>query len=137
MLAIAGGGGDTNYFLPVAWMTGDFAVEEGVIRDPPRTVRAGALWKQGLAGFAGAATYTARVEVPSHAGAMKLRLDTGGLYTAVSLDGQALGERAWDAFEWAVPEGAKGKAAELRITVWTSVAPLFGDWRHQIGRAHV
>jgi len=28
-----------------------------------------------------------------------------------------------------VPEAAKGKRAELKITVWTSVAPLFGDWQ--------
>jgi hypothetical protein len=130
VFAITAGGSDTNYFLPVAWVTGAFAVENGGIKELPRTVRAGALWRQGLAGFAGAATYTARVEVPSHAGAVELRLNTGGLYTAVSLDGQALGERAWEAFEWTVPQDAKGRTAELKITVRTSVAPLFGDWRH-------
>ncbi len=129
VFAITAGGSDTNYFLPVAWVTGDFAVEGGVIKGPPRTVRAGALWTQGIAGFAGAATYTAHVEVPSHAGAVGLRLDTGGLYAEVSLDGEALGGRAWAPFEWTVPRGAKGKAVELKVTLRTSVAPLFGDWR--------
>jgi hypothetical protein len=60
---------------------------------------------------------------------VRLRLNTGGLYTAVALGGQALGERAWTPFDWVVPEGLKGKKTELTITVWTSVAPLFGDWK--------
>jgi hypothetical protein len=29
-----------------------------------------------------------------------------------------------------VPAGLKGGKAELAITVWTSVAPLFGDWKN-------
>ena len=129
VFAITAGGSDTNYFLPVAWVTGDFAVGDGGIRELPRTVTAGTLWRQGLAGFAGAATYTAHVEVPSHAGAVGLRLDTGGLYAEVSLDGEALGGRAWAPFEWTVPRGAKGRTVALRITLRTSVGPLFGDWR--------
>lgn len=130
VLAISAGGSDTNYFLPVGWVTGDFAVENGAIRALPKTVGVGALWKQGLAGFAGDVTYTTQVNVPSHVGDVKLRLNTGGLYAAVSLGGQALGERAWAAFDWAVPAGIRGKTAELKITVWTSAAPLFGDWKN-------
>jgi len=129
VFVIAAGGSDTNYFLPVAFVAGDFAVEKGVVQAVPKTVGAGALWKQGLADYAGAVTYTTRVEVPAHAGDLRLRLKTGGLYTSVAMDGQPLGERAWAPFEWAVPAGLKGKKAELKITVWTSVAPLFGDWQ--------
>lgn len=127
--AIPAGGGDTNYFFPITWLTGDFATEDHTIKALPTTTEAGPLWKQGLADFVGIVTYTARVEIPSHAGAVRLRLNTGGLYTAVSLAGQALGERAWAPFEWPVPPSIKGKTAELKITVWTSVAPMFGDWR--------
>ena len=29
-----------------------------------------------------------------------------------------------------MPVGLKGKRSELKITVWTSVAPLFGDWKN-------
>jgi len=130
VLAIEAGGSDTNYFLPVAWVIGDFAVENGAIRAVPRTVGAGPLWKQGLADFAGQAIYTTQVEIPAHAADVKLRLNTGGLYTSIALDGQALGERAWAPFEWTVPAAMRGKKAELRISVWTSVAPMFGDWKN-------
>jgi hypothetical protein len=130
VLAIEAGGSDTNYFLPVAWLAGDFAAENGTIETLPRTVGAGALWQQGLADFAGQVTYTTQVEIPSHAGGLQLRLRTGGIYTAVVLDGQALGERAWAPFDWTVPAGIRGKKAALKISVWTSVAPLFGDWKN-------
>jgi hypothetical protein len=45
------------------------------------------------------------------------------------LGGRALGERAWAPFEWAVPAELKGTETELAVTVYTSVAPLFGDWQ--------
>jgi hypothetical protein len=129
-LAIKAGGSDTNYFLPIAWVVGDFAVENRTIQALPRTVRAGPLWKQGLADFAGRVTYTTQVEIPSHAGIMKLRVNTGGLFTSVMLDRQTLGERAWAPFEFAVPAGIRGRGAKLKISVWTSVAPMFGDWKN-------
>jgi hypothetical protein len=127
--AVAAGGSDTNYFLPVAWLTGDFAVRDRTLVPVPKTVSVGALWTQGLADFAGSVTYSAKIEVPDHAGDVKLRLNTGGLYTAVTLDGKPLGERAWAPFEWTLPGVLKGKKAELKITVWTSIAPVFGDWK--------
>jgi len=126
--AVAAGGGDTNYFLPVAWLTGDFAVRDRALVAVPKTVGVGALWKAGLADFAGRVTYAAQVEIPNPAGDVKLRLNTGGLYAAVALGGQPLGERVWAPFEWRLPSALKGKKAELNITVWTSIAPLFGDW---------
>ena len=132
-LVLKAGGGDTNYFLPVAWVVGDFAIENGAIRTLPRTVGAGPLWKQGLADFTGRVTYTTRVEIPPHAGKIRLRVNTGGLFTSVTLDGQALGERAWAPFEWTIPAGLRGKKAELKITVSTSVAPMFGDWKNPEG----
>ncbi len=133
VFVITAGGSDTNYFLPVAWVAGDFTVMDGVIKALPKTVGIGALWQQGLSGFAGSVTYTATVAVPQHAGPVRLRLNAGGLYTAAALNGQALGERAWAPFEWVVPAEAKGRTAELKVTVWTSVAPLFGDWKNGAG----
>ena len=130
VLAIEAGGSDTNYFLPISWVAGDFAVENCSIKAMPKTVGTGALWRQGLAEFAGSVSYTTQVEIPSHAGGVKLRINTGGLYTAVTLDGQLLGGRAWAPFEWPIPAGVRGKKAELKITVWTSVAPMFGDWKN-------
>lgn len=130
VLAIQAGGSDTNYFLPLAWLAGVFAVDSGTIKTLPSAVGAGSLWKHGLADFAGQVTYTAQVKIPDHTGDVQLRLDTGGLYTSVALDGQALGERAWAPFEWTIPAGVRGKKAELKISVWTSVAPMFGDWKN-------
>ncbi len=118
---------DSIYFFPVAWLTGPFAVEDRVVKPVPREAGAVALWRLGLADYAGSVTYTAQTEVPNADGGLGLLLDTGGLYTAVSLDGRSLGERAWDPFEWEVPAGFKGKRVELTVTVWTSAAPLFGD----------
>jgi hypothetical protein len=109
---------------------GDFAVENRAINALPKSVGTGPLWKHGLADFAGRVTYTARVEIAAQAGNMKLRVNTGGLFTSVALDGQALGERAWAPFEWTIPAGLRGKKAELKIDVWTSVAPMFGDWKN-------
>lgn len=131
--AISSGAGDTNYFLPVAWLTGDFAVEGAVLQALPVTIAPGALWKQGLADFAGTVIYETEVEVPAHTGDVRLRIETGGLYTAVELGGRALGERAWAPFDWVVPPETKGKKTTLKITTWTSVAPLFGDWKNPAG----
>ncbi len=128
--AIAAGGSDTNYFLPVAFLAGDFAVVQREVRALSARAGIGALWRQGLADFSGDVTYTEPVDVPAHAGDVRLRLNTGGLYTTVSLGGVALGARCWAPFEWSVPDGLKGRKAELRITVWTSVAPQFGDWKN-------
>jgi len=128
-LTIAVGGSDTNYFLPVAWATGNFVVREGALATKPASAELGALWQRGLGGYAGRVDYAMSVEVPTGTGDLRLRLKTGGLYTAASLGGQPLGERAWAPFEWAVPERCRGKRAELKVSVWTSVAPLFGDWR--------
>jgi hypothetical protein len=115
--------------MPVAWVVGDFAVENGALTALSKTVGTGALWKRGLRDFAGQVTYTTQAEIPSHAGGLKLRLNTGGLYTSVTLDGQSLGERAWGPFEWTIPAALRGKKAELKISIWTSVAPAFGDWK--------
>ena len=133
VFSITAGGKDNNYFLPVAFVTGTFAVKEGQAVPVPQKVAPAALWCHGLAGYAGSVTFQTQVDVPRHAGDLLLRLDNGGLYTAVSLGGRALGERAWAPFEWRVPGDLQGGQRELTITVWTSVAPLFGNWQHPDG----
>ena len=124
------GGKDNNYFLPVAFVTGAFAVKDGQAAAVPQKVGPGALWRHGLAGYSGSVTYQAQVNVPQGPGAIGIRLDTGGLYTSVALNGRKLGERVWAPFEFLIPPDARGGSKQLTITVWTSVAPLFGNWRH-------
>ena len=121
------GGADNIYYFPMAWLTGMFSVENRVVKPVPRDAGLGALWRMGLADYSGRVTFTVRTEVPRVEGELRLRLDTGGLYTAVSLDGKSLGERAWAPFEWTVPGEMKGKSVDLSIAVSTSAAPLFGD----------
>ena len=128
--AIKDGGKDNNYFLPVAFVTGAFAVQDEAVVPVPARVASGALWAHGLAGYAGSVTYQAQVNVPQGPGAVGIRLDTGGLYTSVALNGRKLGERVWAPFEFLIPPDARGGSKQLTITVWTSVAPLFGNWRH-------
>lgn len=127
---ITAGGSDTNYFLPIAFLAGPFAVVDGKLAALPEKVMPGDLWRQGLGGFCGSVAYRARVTVPPREGGGMLRLDTGGLYASVTLGEQDLGSRAWAPFEWEVPAELNGKTVELAITLRTSVAPLFGDWRH-------
>ena len=119
---------DSIYYLPVAWLTGGFIIEGGVVTDLPKTVAPCALWQQGLANFAGEATFTAEVEVPVYQGGVHLRINTGGLYALVTLGGVSLGERAWEPFEWMVPDELQGRKAVMKITIYTSIAPLFGNY---------
>jgi len=116
---------DDGPFLPVLWCRGDFAVEDGSLVQRPKRVPARNLRELGLADYAGEATYTAKVEVP--ADATDLELDVGHSLVAVSMDGRALGERAWSPYRWAVPAELRGGTRRLDVTVVTSVRPIFGE----------
>ena len=130
-MTIAKGSPDNNFFLPVALLAGPFAAEEQSLLKPLEAkVKSGTLTQQGLPGFTGQVTYSAMVDVPDRKGDLRLKLETGGLYTAVSLNGEELGERAWIPYDWKVPAKFRGKKVKLTVCVWTSVLPLFGDWKH-------
>ena len=125
--AIASGEADQNFFLPALFLSGDFAVFNGVLM--PRSqkpVGFGPLAGYGLGDFTGTATWSAEVTVPD-AARMRLRLSTGGRLTQVRLDGKDLGVRAWAPFEWEIPAECAGKKGKLEISVSTSVQPMFGD----------
>ena len=125
--AITSGEADSNFFLPALFLTGDFAVFNGVVMPRPKgKVRLGPLAANGLADFTGTATWSAEVTVPT-AARTRLRLATGGRLAQVRLAGRDLGVRAWAPFEWDVPADLAGKKAKLEISVSTSVQPMFGD----------
>ncbi|MFO7936416.1 MAG: hypothetical protein R6V06_02280 [Kiritimatiellia bacterium] len=131
IMTISGGGSDTNFFLPVAFLSGSFAVEkQRVLKPLSSRVSAGTLTGQGLPCFTGKAVYSALVDVPEGRGDLRLKLNTGGLYTSASLDGVDMGERAWFPYEWKVPANLKGKKVKLEVGIRTSVLPMFGDWKH-------
>ena len=139
--AITSGEADSNFFLPALFLTGDFAVFNGVVMPRPKgKVKLGPLAASGLADFTGTATWSAEVTVPgatsTHPGCAakmaavpvnRLRLSTGGRLTQVKLAGRDLGVRTWAPFEWDVPADLAGKKAKLEISVSTSVQPMFGD----------
>ncbi len=131
-LVLKAGGGDTNYFLPVAWVVGDFAIENGAIRTLPRTVGAGPLWKQGLADFTGRVTYDAGGD-PAACGQDQAACQHGRPLHVSHAGRAGSGRTRWAPFEWTIPAGLRGKKAELKITVSTSVAPMFGDWKNPEG----
>jgi len=125
--AITSGEADCNFFLPALFLTGDFAVFNGVVMPRPKgKVKLGPLAASGLADFTGTATWSAEVTVPNTA-RMRLRLATGGRLTQVKLAGKDLGVRAWAPFEWDVPADLAGKKVKLEISISTSVQPMFGD----------
>ena len=139
--AITSGEADSNFFLPALFLTGDFAVFNGVVMPRPEgKVKLGPLAASGLADFTGTATWSAEVTVPGATSTRsgcaakmaavpvsRLRLATGGRLTQVKLAGRDLGVRAWAPFEWDVPADLAGKKAKLEISISTSVQPMFGD----------
>lgn len=123
-LRIVSGRMDDNYYLPVAVAAGDFIERDGVLEPLPEKLPTGPLASAGLAGFAGAVTYSAVVDIPA---GKALDVASGNAFTRVRIDGCDLGVRAWEPFVWTIPESLAGKARRLEITVYTSVMPIFGD----------
>ena len=125
--AISTGEADRNFFFPALFLSGDFAVLNGVlVPRTEKTVKFGTLAGHGFGDFTGTATWSANVKVPSRKN-VRLRLSTGGRVTRVAFAGQDLGVRAWEPFEWELPEKYAGTEGLLEISVSTSVRPMFGD----------
>ena len=125
--SIASGEADQNFFLPALFVAGDFTVFNGVLF--PRTrknVKLGSLASCGLADYTGTAAWSANVRTPSVKN-VRLRLSTGGRVTRVVFAGRDLGARAWEPFEWDLPDDCNGKDGRLEISVSTSARPMFGD----------
>ena len=116
---------DRNWFLPAAFLAGNFAEKGGRVSPLPRRVPAGTLGSYGLAGFCGKATWEKAVDVPAD-GAVRLCLDTGGHFARVRLGGRDLGAVGWGDFSWRVPHDLRGRRLKLEIDVYTSLLPLFG-----------
>ena len=121
------GRADNSVFLPVLWLVGEFATAERGSLHPasssiPRLTPLAAI---GHGDFAGVVTYRATVNVPKES-SVALALDTGGLPARVRLGGVDLGERSLPPWEWNVPDGMAGKAAQLEVDVTTSIRPVFG-----------
>ena len=117
---------DSNWYLPVAFLAGEFAERAGRLSPRLRTVAAGSLASLGLAGYCGTATWRKTVEVP-YGDHVRLSLDTGGHFARVKIGGRDLGAVGWGDFSWEVPVDLRGQKAELEITVYTSLLPLFGS----------
>ncbi len=123
---LSGDAKDSLFFLPALWIAGSIATDgTRALVACPALSPAQSFSAAGLADFAGAATYAVRVAIPPQA--RFLRCETGDLCASVALDAENLGSRAWAPFVWPIPDRLRGREAELRITLHTSVAPIFGD----------
>ena len=128
----APGSEDRGLFLPVAWMEGAFAVDDGAAATaaPPRLlpvpdrVSCAPLAALGLADFAGRAVWRAEVDVPSDA--TGIDIGTGHAAASVRLGGRALGTRLFAPWSYGIPPASRGTRATLEIDVATSARPLFG-----------
>lgn len=108
----------TEYpYLPGAFLCGVFASEGNCLR-------AYAGDGTGLESYSGTLIQEGEADVPPDA--LLLTLETGGLVTEVHLDGESLGERAWEPFAWRVPEKFAGRRVKVRIVKRTSCGPMFG-----------
>jgi len=109
----------------VLWMVGDFAERtDGRLGARPKTVRCGSLVEQGLASFAGTATYRTTA---TFAAGERLSVDTGGAVARVRFGGRDLGAKGWEPFAWEIPADLVGRPLPLEIAVKTSVRPIFGS----------
>ena len=116
---------DLNWYLPAAFLSGDFAEKGGVLSACPTHVETGSLANAGLAGFCGMVTYSRMVTVPKGKSVV-LELDVGGHFARMKLGGRDLGAIGWGDYAWSVPDELLGKECELQIAVYTSLVPLFG-----------
>lgn len=119
------GAADDGPFLPALWCVGNFAVEDGALVCRPTAVPAKPLHEIGLADYAGEATYSAEIEIPSGAG--ELELDVGNSVCRVRLGDRDLGVRGWAPYHWMVPSSCRGRRETLSVTVTTSIRPIFGE----------
>ena len=122
------GGRDGKMFYPAMWLVGDFVEREANRLEPrPSRIGCGALAAQGLADFAGTATYSAETRF---ARGSRLAVEAGGAVVRVRLGGRDLGARGWAPFEWRVPDDLAERPLGLEISVTTSARPVFGSARH-------
>ena len=139
VLRIVSGRLDDNYFLPVAVLAGAFVERENALSPLPEKLSAGSLAAAGLKGFAGTASYEAKVDLPGDA---ELAVASGNAFAQVLVDGVDLGTRAWAPFAWKGPVALTGKGRRLTVRVSTSLLPIFGDpkargakWRRKFVRS--
>ena len=120
------GAPDTIYFLPALWLAGEFRVfGEAVFAETDAPVGFGSFAALGYPHYAGAIAWNAEVSVPAGSG-WRLRAETDGAVASVRLCGVELGARAWEPFEWDIPESLSGKGGELEITIVSTAKPMFG-----------
>ena len=123
---IVSGEADVNYFLPALWLAGDFRVfGDTLFAEDAATVGYGSFAALGYPHYAGGLAWSATVAAPGGIG-WRLRADIGGSVASIRFCGVELGVRAWDPFEWELPDALAGKTGELEITVVSTAMPMFG-----------
>ncbi len=120
-------------YLPGVFLSGSISVfPDLTIRNGMPDFQYGRMPAFGLPNYVGKIILTGRIQLPDHP-AINLHVDTGSYYTELSVNGQALGGKAWAPYAWVIPAEYAGQAVDLQVTMATSFGPLFGDLDHLDG----
>ncbi len=119
-----------SYFLPVCIISGSFAATpDHTLRALPTHAKTGYLHQTTLPQYAGHIVYETDISIPSDAEAVFL--DSAELYTRLRVDGESLGAKISD-YVWSLPPQMRGKKCRFTIRQYTSIAPLFGDYKEAL-----
>lgn len=106
-------------FLPVVIIDGDFTCRDGKTLIGGRTTPYGAP-------FYGKATLVFTVNIPSGAHNIALRYTNNYLTSSLSANGEEIGRLAFAPYIYTIPDRFAGSCTELRLTLHSSMAPVFG-----------
>jgi hypothetical protein len=117
--------------VDAVYLLGDFAVllsqpDRAVLAEPPAQLRWTERHATGYPYFSGTIQLSRQVSIPAADGALCLRLPDAELMFAgvaqLTIDGHALGVRAWAPYVWDVPSSAmRGGVSDLTLTLTTTL----------------
>lgn len=111
--------GTDSDFLPLVLLWGDFIPHD----DSRITVGRESPFGES---FFGRAIVCRTLPIPAEAEGLVLTYRNNLLAAMAELDGERLGLRAFPPYSFPIPDRFRGRTAELRLTLCSSMAPLFG-----------
>jgi hypothetical protein len=113
-------------YLPLAFISGDFAFLGDALIPVPKKANDESL-KEIFKGFSGTLNFSFRTEIPDVKNPC-ISFNPYGLYAKIYIDGELIGEKAWAPYIWQIPKHFIQKDVEIKISLTTSIAPLFGTY---------
>lgn len=113
-------------YLPLAFISGDFAFSKDALIPVPKKANDESL-KEIFKGFSGTMNFSFRTEIPDVKKTC-ISFNPYGLYAKIYINGELIGEKAWAPYVWQIPKHFIQKNVEIKISLTTSIAPLFGTY---------